>query len=153
MTEEKKVNYWTMKDEKLVELAIKRGIEGATLDRKGLCWALKEYDVKHGKFDEIVEETDEGLVSSPDLQTVPTTRVKFHNTNPETDMPYIPVGHNGRMWYLPKEIELDLPDFILDSCIKDAVEDRLISEVDRLGNINWITKPVHRFPYSVIPKT
>jgi len=147
-------NYWTKKDNVLFELAEERGIpfDKDNFNRKELCDALKQWDVEKGDFDSALEETDDGL-KEVEVETIPTTKVIFHNTNPETDMPYVFVGHNGRAWYLPKDKELFVPNFILDSCIKDAVEERLIPEFDARGNINWVKKPVHRFPYSVVPTT
>ncbi len=74
----------------------------------------------------------------------------FHSTG-EQDLPYVYVGHNGRGFYIPKEIEVDVPKYILESCIKDAVEDRIMPQTNpRDGSINWIVRKVQRFPYSIV---
>ncbi len=138
-------NLWTWKDSELETEMTRLGIELKEYDRKKAVDAIKlalvEGEVKDTKTH--IEEMKE---KEPTLEM---RRVIFHSIT-EQDMPYVFVGHNGRGYYLPKEQELDVPVYILDSCIKDAVEDRLFPETQTDGSIEWKSRRVQRFPYSYV---
>ena len=155
-----KINYWTWKDSQIVDELRMYKIEFDEYDRKSTIDALK----KAAKIKEstvMVEEDDDGKIApavveqlrkEAEVAVLMVSRVIFHNIG-ETDLPYVPVGHNGRAFYIPKEMELDVPDYLLDSVIADAVEYRMFPQSLRDGTIKWITRKVQRFPYSIIKKS
>jgi len=142
----KNVNLWTWKDSE-VEVEMDRlgvKLEGE-YDRKKAIDAIKiayvNPEIKETKtYIEQMQEED---------ATLEVRRVIFHSIS-EQDMPYVFVGHNGKGYYLKKEIEIDVPVYILDSCIKDAVEDRLYPETQIDGSIEWKSRRVQRFPFSYV---
>lgn len=146
-------NYWTKKDSEIKALVEEYGIElGGDYDRQKAIPLVIEFEKKL-EAGEIIADGDtkkdfikELAKEQPKLML---TRVIFHNTG-ENDLPYVFVGHNGKSYYIPKETEVDVPDYILGSCIKDAIEERLIPEQQMNGDIRWITKRIQRFPYSII---
>jgi hypothetical protein len=148
-------NYWTWKDSEIQAQLEEYKIElpGGEYDRKLAIEAIKEAERQIVGTKGFVEEEDGKKTYVEKLKeeepTLELVKVMFHSTG-EQDLPYVFVGHNGRGFYIPKEIEVDVPKYILESCIKDAVEDRLMPKVDIDGSINWITRKVQRFPYSII---
>jgi hypothetical protein len=151
------LNYWKHKDSELIDELKERGIHLEDYNRKDAIAALKALDMKESKEADVMEDVDEedeikaiGLDElKKDKVQLMLRRVIFHNTH-ETDLPHIFIGHNGRGFYLPREVEIDVPCYLLDSCIKDAVEDRLVNMVDERGNIVWKVRRVQRFPYTVV---
>ena len=146
-------NHWVLKDSELQQLLrdYSLAVEDSTYNRKEAIAQIIEFEQKI-ENGEIVEEGKTGDVMEQLKKEIPKlrlTRVIFHNTM-ENDMPYIFVGHNGRGFYIPKEQELDVPDYILNSCIKDAVEERLIPVSEMNGDIRWTKKRIQRFPYSIV---
>ena len=156
----KATNYWVWKDSELMADADRRGIkyESKPFRRKILIDLLNKDDLENGRVKHVQTEQEQGKLTG--LEVLPkdekgqliVSKVVFHNTG-EHDMPYIFVGHNGTGFYIPKEMEVEVPDYILDSCIKDAVEDRMFPVTGPDGSINWRTKRVQRFPYSIIEKS
>lgn len=161
------INYWTWKDSEIVSELKRFTIVLEEYDRKTAIGALKRA-VKMAHAKEMMEESFEDVDADDDGKIAPAiaeqlrveaevavlmvSRVIFHNTG-ETDLPYVPIGHNGRAFYVPKEIEVDVPDYLLDSVIHDAVEHRMFPQVLQNGQIKWITRKVQRFPYSIIRKS
>jgi len=45
--------------------------------------------------------------------------------NDERGLPYLQIGHNGRSFYIPYNVEVTLPKYVLDGPVKDAVETQL----------------------------
>lgn len=163
----KSTNYWTWSDSELMAELDRRQVpyeKDQKFMRKDLVNSLKKSDVMLGHATEIhVEEENpeddinpkaiEGLaVCKKEVPHLVVSRVIFHNSS-ETDLPYVYVGHNGTSFYIPKDMEVDVPDYILDSCIKDAVEDRLYPYQNQDGSIDWRIKRVPRFPYTVVKKS
>jgi hypothetical protein len=159
-----RINYWTWKDSQIVDELKMYNIDLEVYDRKEAIDLLKkaaiEAEIKREKEDVSYEDNDgkirpeviKQLEKEQDIPKLMLSRVIFHNTG-ETDLPYVPVGHNGRAFYIPKEIEVDVPDYILDSVLKDAIEHRMFPQVLQNGQIKWITRKVQRFPYSIIKKS
>ncbi|NIT57173.1 MAG: hypothetical protein GWN00_13350, partial [Aliifodinibius sp.] len=147
-------NYWTWKDSEIQAALEEYKIELPDgYDRKLAIEAIKEAD-KAAVGDGFVEDEDGKKTYVEKLKeeepTLELVKVIFHSTG-EQDLPYVYVGHNGRGFYIPKEIEVDVPKYILESCIKDAVEDRIMPQTNpRDGSINWIVRKVQRFPYSIV---
>lgn len=158
------INYWTWKDsEILAELKEKYGIDynADPFIRKDAITLLKQAEIEAGKAKEMLvlsEDDDEQLKAEgiedlkKDHPQLMLSRVIFHSTS-EQDVPYVFVGHNGRAFYIPREIEVDVPDYILDSCIANAVEFRMYPVTMTDGTIEWKTKRIQRYPYSVIKKS
>lgn len=140
----KTTNMWSWKDSE-----IKGELErlGVVLDgdynRKAAIDKLKLALVK-GEIKETKTMVEQMKEAEPTLEM---RKVIFHSIG-EKDMPYVFVGHNGKAYYIPKEIEVDVPVYILNSCIKDAVEDRLFPETQMDGSIEWKSRRVQRYPYS-----
>lgn len=140
------VNYWTHKDSELITELDRRGIDlEGSYSRKAAIDALKLSDAA-GEITETKEFVEKLKEEQPKLEL---RKVIFHSVG-EQDVPYVFVGHNGRAFYIPKEIEVEVPVYILNSCIKDAVEDRLLPKVNASGDINWVTRRVQRYPYSYV---
>jgi hypothetical protein len=156
--EPKVINYWTWKDSELIEELKSYKIEMEEYDRKKAIALIKRAEIERGDGTEMAIESEEGdSLDMNDLKPKDTpklilSRVIFHNTS-DQDLPYVPVGHNGKAFYIPREVEVDIPDYILDSCIKDAVEERMVPEVSPTGDINWKTRKVQRFPYTIVKKS
>jgi len=148
-------NFYTWKDSELIAELEKYGVTLENYNRKEAVDALKAAMLKAGHI--VIEDSDAddkvkaiGLEElKKDVPKLMLTRVVFHNTS-ELDLPFIFIGHNGRAFYLPREVEIDVPTYLLDSCIKDAVEDKMVQQVMSNGDINWIIRRVQRFPYSVV---
>jgi hypothetical protein len=154
----KSINYYLWKDSEIQAELEKYGVKIEPFARKEAITALKAAVMKEEKAGEILTEDEDdddkvkalGIdVLKKEIPNLMLTRVVFHNTS-ELDLPYIFVGHNGRAFYLPREVEIDVPTYILDSCIKDAVEDRLAQVVVQNGDIEWKVRKVQRFPYSIV---
>ncbi len=142
----KNVNLWTWKDSE-VEVEMSRlgiKLEGP-YERKSAIDAIKLAMVS-GPLKETKTHIEQMKEKEPTLEV---RKVIFHSIS-EQDMPYVFVGHNGLGYYLKKEIEIDVPVYILNSCIKDAVEDRLYPETQMDGTIEWKSRRVQRFPFSYV---
>lgn len=142
-------NHWVLKDSELKQTLEEYKLVVDPYTRKDAIAAIRLFEA-----DEMIVEEEDGSIKDiealrkkdPELMV---TRVIFHNTS-EQDTPYVPAGHNGKAFYIPRETEVDVPDYILNSCIKDAVETRLIPKVEMNGDINWIKRLVQRFPYTIV---
>lgn len=159
----KTINYWTWKDSELIDELEKYGIEykGDPFIRKDIIALLKRAEIEAGKAEEMLIETvdDDDKLKAEGIEDLKKdhpqlmlSRVIFHNTS-EQDMPYVFIGHNGRGFYIPKDIEVDVPDYLLESCIKDAVEHRLYPVTMTDGTIEWKVRKIQRYPYSIIKKS
>ena len=143
-------NYWVLKDSELKQMLEDHGIKLEKFSRKQAIPLIKMAEEK----DVVIEEPDgkikdtAGLLKDKEGQLMVTT-VIFHNTS-EQDLSYVPVGHNGKAFYIPRETEVEVPDYILNSCIKDAIEERLVAEVGMNGDINWKKRKVQRYPYTIV---
>jgi len=67
--------------------------------------------------------------------------------NQKTDLPYVPLGVNGRVIKAPRGEELILPHIYVQASLGDAVEN---VTVQSLGG--YVTRPAHRFQFSVLGK-
>lgn len=139
----KKANLWSWKDSEITGELSRLKLEVEPYNRKAAINAIKlayvEGEVTETK-DHVKDLKDKGI----DLR-----KVIFHSVG-EQDIPYVFVGHNGRSFYIPKEIEVEVPFYILNSCIKDAVEDRLYPATMTDGSIEWKSRKVQRYPYSYV---
>lgn len=147
-----KKNYWNMKDVELKDLVINLNMEIDTEDwnRKEAIEALKLKDMATGEATEVLVQDETGVteaVVDPNAGKIQVVKVRFHSTR-ESEAPYIFLGLNGKSYYVPREQDIYIPKELLDSCIKDAVEEHLIPERRTDGKINYITKKVQRFPYT-----
>lgn len=151
------INYWTWKDSEIIQELKGYSIDmGQDYDRKKAIALLKQAEAYRGQATDMTAVDEEGAAVEriEDLKLkgekeLMLTKVIFHNTN-DQDLPYVFVGHNGKAFYIPREVEVNVPDYILNSCIKDAVEERLIPQVGPTGDINWKTRKVQRFPYTIV---
>lgn len=143
-----KTNYWIWKDSEVIAAIENYGQDCPNpYDRKEAITFLKELEQKAQNNQEDTKTYIEELKEEqPELKLV---KVIFHSLG-EQDIPYVFVGLNGASFYLPKEKEIEIPDFILKSCIKDAVEDRLMPKVGSDGSIDYIVRKVQRFPYTIV---
>ncbi len=138
-----KENLWSWKDSEIQGEMDRLKIKLENYNRKEAINAIKlayvEGEVRE-TTDHVQDLKDKGI----DLR-----RVIFHSVG-EQDIPYVFVGHNGRAFYIPKEVEVEVPFYILNSCIKDAVEDRLYPATQLDGSIEWRSRKVQRYPYSYV---
>jgi hypothetical protein len=139
----KKENYWSWKDSEIQGELDRRKISIDKYNRKEAINAIKLADVE-GEVTETRDHVKDLKDKGIDLR-----KVIFHSLG-EQDIPYVFVGHNGRAFYIPKEVEVEVPFYILNSCIKDAVEDRLYPATQMDGSIEWKSRRVQRYPYSYV---
>jgi len=145
-------NHWQLKDSEVKQLVNDYAIELSNgYDRKEAIRKVIDFEKRLAAGDIVTDDKKSDYVEQlkkkePRLRL---TKVIFHNTR-ENDLPYIFVGHNGRGYYIPKETEVDVPDYILNSCIKDAIEDRLLPETQMNGDIKWVIRKLQRFPYTIV---
>jgi len=136
-------NLWSQKDSEIQGELDRLKIKLEKYNRKEAINAIKlayvAGEVRETR-DHVKDMKDKGI----DLR-----KVIFHSIG-EQDIPYVFVGHNGRGYYIPKEVEVEVPFYILNSCIKDAVEDRLYPATMRDGSIEWKSRKVQRYPYSYV---
>lgn len=146
----KPINYWTWKDSEVVAELEKYGKDliPNPYDRKAAINLLKLKVAEDGLQEQEVDHIDD-LAKQQGEAKLELRKVIFHSVG-EQDIPYVPIGHNGRAFYIPKEVEVEVPKFILDSCIKDAVEERMFPYTEHDGTINWKVRKVQRFPYSFV---
>ena len=144
-------NHWTLKDSEVQQLLADYGIDLETFERKIAINAIIDFEKRIESGDIVLEgSTMDALAEmKKEMPKLMVTKVIFHNTM-ENDMPYIFVGHNGKGYYIPRETEVDVPDYILGSCIRDAIEERLIPVQQMNGDIVWTKKKIQRFPYSIV---
>jgi ribosomal protein S4E len=144
-------NHWTLKDSEVQQTLQDYGIDLKEYDRKVGIAAIIDFEKKIESGDIVLEGSKKDALAElkKEMPKLMLTRVIFHNTM-ENDMPYIFVGHNGKGYYIPRETEVDVPDYILNSCIKDAIEERLIPVQQMNGDILWTKKKIQRFPYSIV---
>jgi len=136
-------NLWAWKDSELVEELDRLKLTVAPYNRKDAVDAIK-LALVNGEITETRDHVKDLKDKGIDLR-----RVIFHSTG-EQDIPYVFVGHNGRAFYIPKEVEVEVPFYILNSCIKDSVEDRLYPATMQDGSIEWKSRKVQRYPYSYV---
>lgn len=158
MSNKSTLNYWIWSDSELIEELKVRKIDLEPYARREAIALLKEYDTKKGTAKDVsIEEIDQdgkakalmmNELRKEDPKLMVTTVMFMHSG--EQDLPYVFVGHNGKAFYIPKEAEVEVPDYILGSCIKDAVEDRMVPTLLQNGDIKWVIRKVQRYPYSVI---
>jgi hypothetical protein len=143
------INYNTVKTDELTAMILEREIETDDKTRAGMIKALKLHDVQTGAGDETLELDEEGRVKALEAKLgIKLRKVIFHNVR-QDEAPYVFIGHNGKAFYIPTEKEVYVPDYLLTSVIKDAVEDRM--EPVKMGDkIEWVTKKYRRFPYSLV---
>ena len=144
-----KVNYWEKKDEEIKTLVEERGldIDLENYQRKDAIEALQVDDVKTGRGTEVLVQDEDGVKKLDPMKDL--VKVRFHNTR-DNEAPYIFLGHNGKSYLVPREEDILIPRFLLDSVVKDAVE--IHSEMKKRsdGKITYIPKKVQRFPYTIV---
>jgi hypothetical protein len=144
----KNTNMWTWPDSEIQIQLEAYGIELKKYNRRDAINAIKNFEEKVAV--EGMKETKDYIEQLKEEQPkLELRKVIFHSTG-EQDVPYVFVGHNGKAYYIPKEQEIDVPKYILDSCIKDAVEDRIMPKVHPNGDIEWVVRKVQRYPYSFV---
>ena len=149
---------WGLKDSELQLELEQRGLKMETYNRKEAVALIQMHESKQV----VVEGQDGSLKTAAEFAKAVTLnsendpppqlklrRVIFH-TRDENDLSYIFVGHNGLGFYIPREMEIEIPDYILNSCIKDAVGDHLFVEVDAQGKVSQKFRKVQRFPYTIV---
>jgi len=145
-------NHWALKDSEIQALLAEYSLDlKGEYNRKEAIPAIVEFENKIASGEIVMEGKKGDYLKSlakkePGLRV---TRVIFHNIT-ENGKPYVFVGHNGKAYYIPKEQEVDVPDYILNSCIKDAVEERLYPETQMNGDIKWKKRRLQRYPYSIV---
>jgi len=146
-----KTNYWSWKDSELKAFMEDNGIKLETWSRKEAIALIMAFtgEAEIHTDNTGSKELFKDIQKKVDLPKLMLTRVIFHSTS-EQDLPYVPVGHQGLAFYIPREVEVDVPDYILNSCIKDAVEERMMPITEMNGDIRWIKRKVQRFPYSIV---
>ena len=148
----KNTNYWTWKDSEIIAQLETYGVVMDHYDRKEAINKLKVEEAKVGKHDFVREDVDGTAETMDELQEkepeMETIRVIFHRTG-DTDAPYVFVGLNGVCFYIKRDEEIDMPKYLIDGVIKDAVEDKLMPLTERDGTINWVTRKVQKYPYSL----
>jgi hypothetical protein len=133
------INYWKMTNDELKKLCEECRVEFNPTNRKETINKIK---------------AAKGELVSPEDERVPVADkkdfvvVQFHNKD-ENDLPYVPVGLNGKFWYIPKERPVLIPRVIL-GVINDAVEVSFIQKKSPDGKLYLEEKKVYRFPYTVI---
>jgi hypothetical protein len=144
-----KAKYWSTKDVEIKKLIEEREIEYdlSKYSRTSAIEALMVDDVKTGESKEMLVDGDDGLEEVD--PHVDHTKVRFHNTR-DNEAPYIFLGHNGKAYYVPKEVDIYVPNFLLDSVVKDAVEIHSESVRTPLGKMQLVEKKVQRFPYTEV---
>lgn len=153
-------NYVVMKDKDLAMIMADRKLtyKEGTL-RKDIIDMLRSWDIEHGEAETVIEDTGEegGLVevglpdkdkTNGNKKLTPWVKVTFHNLR-EDDPPYVFVGYQGKAFYLPKEKQIWIPEYIINSCIKDAVELHMTLKTHPNGNRERIPRKVQRFPYTL----
>ena len=138
-----KENLWSWKDSEIQGEMDRLKIKLENYNRKEAINKIKLAYVS-GEVRETTDHVQDLKDKGIDLR-----RVIFHSVG-EQDIPYVFVGHNGRAFYIPKEVEVEVPFYILNSCIKDAVEDRLYPATQLDGSIEWRSRKVQRYPYSYV---
>ena len=144
------MNYWTLAEAELVKIVKERdlAVDTSNINRKEIIAAIKKSDMLMGTATEPLVEDDatgEIIDMPPELKL---RRIRFHNTR-EDDLNYVFVGLNGRSFYLPREKDINIPQVLLDSCIKDAIETHL-DPFRQDGKIVFRKKLVQRFPYTLL---
>lgn len=156
MTDKKKSYFQYTNDELkalLKEHKIEIDLKEGKFDRKAAATALEMKDMGTGKADKLLVTDEDGMVEEePQVlrgDAEDYEKVMFHSTS-ENDMPYVYMGHNGKAYYAPKEEPIYIPKFLLNSCIKDAVEthEEIVRGAD--GKKRTVVKKIQRFPYSIV---
>lgn len=148
----KNKSYWNMTKDSLKTIIEDRGIKDIdTENRNEMVEALLAYDKNKGEVAEAGVENDLTGKEEEMPKEVPLVKVQFHNVR-EGEPPYVFLGHNGKSFYIPKEVPVIVPEFLLKSVVKDAIEHRLQPVVKSNGNIEYKATAVQRFPYSYIEK-
>jgi len=149
----KNVNYWTWKDSEVIAQLEQYGVVLDHYDRKEAINQLKIEEAKAGLIKMAVENEDgtvdteeEMIEKKPEMQTM---KVIFHRTS-DIDAPYVFIGLNGVCFYIRRDEEITIPKYLIDSVIKDAVEDRLMPVTAPGGDINWVTRKVQKYPFSLV---
>jgi len=146
------VNYWTWKDSEVIAQLEEYEVVMDHYDRREAINILKEEEAKRGLItlaskdaDGEVSTIDEMKAKEPKMETL---RVIFHRTN-DLDAPYVFIGLNGVCFYIKRDEEIEIPKYLIDCVIKDAVEDRLTPAQQNNGDILWVTRKVQKYPYSL----
>lgn len=148
-------NYHVLRNRQLEDKCRELGIEpiysadGKSLNRSMTIDAIRLAD------GEVVAADAEAKVENPAVSEVEaepkekTVRVIFHAQEGANNTPYVFIGVNGRSFYIPREVEYDLPEAALN-VIKDAVEIVVEQRKDQSGAPYLVEKRVPRFAYSVV---
>lgn len=152
------MNYHTAKNETLIDLAKTRGLNvesfkatNGSINRKALCDALRAQDIENKQPIDVVIEKDEGEEGVHTLEVISEKAVQiiFYSME-ENDMPYVQLGLNGKALYIPKEVEVWIPHKYIEGCLRNAVMDKMVMDIDRKGNIRYRIKKVPRFQYNIL---
>lgn len=151
MSAEPKQNYFTMKDSELQAIMdmYKLPYDADNFNRKEAVGEIKIAEAKGGINEGVVEDENGVVGKIAGKEKTEYWKVVFHNTATD-DIPYVFVGHNGKAFYIPKEMEVIVPKYILMSCIKDAIEYKHVQITDTDGTITHKTRPIQRYPYTIV---
>jgi len=147
----------TKKDKELKDLAEARGLkldsftnDNGSLNRKGLCDALRAQDIEMKKpIDVVMEKEEAGELTAVETISEKAVKIIFYSME-ENDMPYVQLGLNGKALYVPKEAEVWIPHKYVEGCLRNAVMDKMIMDIDHKGNIRYKIRKVPRFQYSIL---
>ena len=145
-------SYWNMDKEQLFNLCEEREIHfKEEPSQKEIVRALFDWDKDQGSLTEVVVEDEEGKLVRPSkiVEGMEMITVVFHNKD-ENDLPYVPLGLNGKFFYIPKDVEVRIPKVLITSVIDTAIETRTLTKKRSDGKIVYEYKNIKRFPYSVI---
>jgi len=152
------MNYQTTKTSNLLDLAKTRGLnidsfktEHGAIIRQALCDALRAQDIQDKKPIDVVMESNEATGDIKSLESIEKKAVQviFYSME-ENDMPYVQLGLNGKGFYIPKEVEVWIPHELVEGCLRNAVMDKMVMDIDHKGNIRYKIKKVPRFQYSIL---
>lgn len=150
--EKNKKSYWNYSKEELFDACEKRGISfEETPSQKEIVETLFAWDREHGTLDEVVELDENQNIVNPRSRRYKEEMINviFHNKD-EQDLPYVPIGLNGRFFYIPKDQPVLIPKTLITSVIKDAIEVKISPRRTVDGKIVYDERKVQRFPYSIV---
>ena len=151
------MDYMNMKNEKLRDIGAANGLdydsymnENGSLRRKDYCDALRALDIKAGNpIDQPVIVEADGTAATQEQIKHKAVLIMFYSME-ENDLPYVQLGLNGRALYIPKEREVWIPHEFIEGCLRNAVMDKMVMDIDFKGNIRYIIKKVPRFQYNIL---
>jgi len=151
------MNYNNMKNADLIDLAKARGMDTSkfinkndSLNRKEISDALRAGDIRSkGSIDIPVEINEAGDVTSIEKIEKKACQIIFYSME-ENDLPYVQLGLNGKALYIPKEMECWIPHEYVEGCLRNAVMDKMVMDINHKGDIRYMIKKVPRYQYNIL---